>query len=421
MGFRIERGGTIASVASPAPSQSEGDPGSAPMLGGSGEERLSPAFLLAGVVLSFVGAILPVWGYHLTVDLAEVGEYFLTLNAGFWLAETCARGLVRRNGLKLGLVLASAAACVGFLSLTFFAATFFAAPGVIGGRLWAVLCLGATAGLLQISMGTAMSAHPSSKLADRAWALGGLGCAATALLVAGSYYVYSVPAMLIFFAIFSAACVGYCLKTGPRRIGVQAPSRISNVFRSINHPGAVLFSLVLFVQFGNESVVGTWLALFLIRRLGLSPPAALLLVAVYWMVLMLGRAGSRIVMRRVRTGLKFGASLVISLLGLIVLASTNNRFGAVMGVIFAAAGLACTYDLVANRMAHRLAADQARLYDATSLAAVAGALIAPCWVAYAAQSFGIGAAMMAPALGTLIVFLLILVTVLEAKLSGSAM
>ena len=48
------------------------------------------------------------------------------------------------------------------------------------------------------------------------------------------------------------------------------PVRISAV------SGAVLFALLLFFQFGNEWSIAGWLPLFLIRRVGLSPKAALL-------------------------------------------------------------------------------------------------------------------------------------------------
>ena len=55
------------------------------------------------------------------------------------------------------------------------------------------------------------------------------------------------------------------------------------------NPGAVLFSLLLFFQFGNEWSIAGWLPLFLIRRLGISPADSLLLLALYWAALLVGR------------------------------------------------------------------------------------------------------------------------------------
>ena len=49
-------------------------------------------------------------------------------------------------------------------------------------------------------------------------------------------------------------------------------------FRSL---AAVLFALLLFVQFGNEWAIAGWLPLFLIQRLGISPESSLMLLAAY--------------------------------------------------------------------------------------------------------------------------------------------
>ena len=38
------------------------------------------------MLMSFLGAILPAWGYHLKADFKEVGYYFLSLNLGFLLS-----------------------------------------------------------------------------------------------------------------------------------------------------------------------------------------------------------------------------------------------------------------------------------------------------------------------------------------------
>ena len=57
-------------------------------------------------------------------------------------------------------------------------------------------------------------------------------------------------------------------------------------FRS---PGAVMFALLLFFQFGNEWSIAGWLPLFLLRRIAISPAAALLILALYWSFLMGGR------------------------------------------------------------------------------------------------------------------------------------
>ena len=39
-------------------------------------------FFVSGMLMSFLGAVLPAWGYHLRDNHIEVGWYFLALGAG---------------------------------------------------------------------------------------------------------------------------------------------------------------------------------------------------------------------------------------------------------------------------------------------------------------------------------------------------
>src|SRR5436305_12093971 len=76
-------------------------------------------------------------------------------------------------------------------------------------------------------------------------------------------------------------------------------ARALSDFRS---PGAVLFALLLLVQFGNEWSIAGWLPLFLIRRVGLSPSNSLFTLALYWGFLLLGRVIAVAILPRVSHG-----------------------------------------------------------------------------------------------------------------------
>src|ERR1700727_2689896 len=79
--------------------------------------RAMAAFLVSGILMSFLGAILPAWGYHLRPSFIEVGDYFLSLAFGLLFSVVAAHFLLPRRGLKFVLVLASLLACGGFLFL----------------------------------------------------------------------------------------------------------------------------------------------------------------------------------------------------------------------------------------------------------------------------------------------------------------
>jgi len=56
------------------------------VLDASEGRRSLSSFLISGMLMSFLGAILPAWRYHLKADFKEVGYYFLSLNLGFLLS-----------------------------------------------------------------------------------------------------------------------------------------------------------------------------------------------------------------------------------------------------------------------------------------------------------------------------------------------
>src|SRR5579872_4859280 len=79
--------------------------------------RSMAAFLVSGMLMAFLGAILPSWGYHLRPSFIEAGDYFLSLALGLLASVGAAHYLLRRHGLKFLLVLANLLACAAFLFL----------------------------------------------------------------------------------------------------------------------------------------------------------------------------------------------------------------------------------------------------------------------------------------------------------------
>ena len=377
--------------------------------------RSLAAFLVSGILMSFLGAILPAWGYHLRSGFAEVGDYFLSLALGVALSVGAGHFLLANRGLKFLLVAASALGCGAFLFLAI-----SSPPAPATWRLVGVLGIGFSAGLLNAGVFHAISPMYQSDRAatvNLAGLLFGSGSLLTALLVAGTYYVYTVPSILILFAALPGL---YAVACSNAKIWVPAsiPTLpLSQVLRDFRNPGALLFSLLLFFQFGNEWSIAGWLPLFLIRRLGISPAASLQLLAFYWAALLVGRLVSQLILKRVNHALLLIASIVSALLGTIVLASTNNLFGAIMGVLFVGAGYASIYPLVVEKIAHRFPYYHPGFFNGLFSLAMTGGLLAPWLLGYFTEAWGIQAVMILPLLGTCMVFVLVLLIMLESKLS----
>ena len=401
----------------PASWQIEERPNPQIMNASDGRRSLS-AFLISGMLMSFLGAILPAWGYHLKADFTDVGHYFLSLNLGFLLSAGVAHLLLPRKGIKFTLVLANALACGAFLYL---AAGTSSAPVVW--RFLGLLWIGFSAGLLNGAIFHAISPlyqQDRAATVNLAGVMFGLGCLLTALLVAGTYYVYTVPSILVLFAILPGFFSGIFAKSKLDRAGPVPQMPLSQALPDFRNPGALLFSLLLFFQFGNEWSIAGWLPLFLIRRLGISPEDSLLMLALFWLALLVGRIGAQLILKRMSHGVLLISSIVSALLGNIVLTSTNNRFGAIMGILFVGAGYASIYPIVVEKIGHRFPYYHPGFYNGIFSFAITGGLLAPWTLGYFTAAWGIQAVMIVPLFGTCMVFLLLLLIMLEAKLSGLA-
>jgi MFS family permease len=378
--------------------------------------RSLATFLVSGILMSFLGAILPAWGYHLRSGFAEVGGYFLSLALGLLLSVGVAHFLLSSRGLKFLLITASLLGCGAFLFLAV-----SSPPAPATWRLLGVLGIGFSAGLLNAGVFHAISPiyqRDRAATVNLAGLLFGTGSLLTALLVAGTYYVYTVPSILILFAalpgLYAVACSNAKLSG---KSAIQTVP-VTQVLRDFKNPGAVLFSLLLFFQFGNEWSIAGWLPLFLIRRLGISPADSLLLLALYWAALLVGRLVAQIILKRANHALLLMGSIVSALMGTIVLSSTNNLFGAIMGVLFVGAGYASIYPLVVEKIGHRFPYYHPGFYNGLFSLAMTGGFLAPWLLGYFAEAWGIRAVMILPMLGTCMVFVLVLLIMLESKLSS---
>src|SRR5206468_10640657 len=146
-----------------------------------------------------------------------------------------------------------------------------------------------------------------------------MGCLAVTLLVDGTFYAYTVTSILVLIAAVPGLfLIWFARGSFPTPLIVDQPS-IAQLFRDLRRPGAVLFALLLFFQFGNEWSIAGWLPIFLIHRLGLSPSAALTVLALYWLFLLVGRLIAIEVLPRVRHGRLLAGSVLAAIFGCMIL------------------------------------------------------------------------------------------------------
>jgi fucose permease len=380
----------------------------------TGGSTALPGFLLSGFLFALAGAMLPAWGYHLDPEYSHAGNYFLFLGAGVIVSGF----LIRRLTVRVGTLLT--AAC-GLAWLAMLSLAFVGPPAPAAYRLAGWFVIGLSAGLLNTALFDTI--RPLFKQ-DPAGTVNlggvyfGLGCLLSALLLAGTFYLYSVATILILAALIPGVYgVTYRIRyRADPQLVTQLPA--SSVFKDFLSPGAVMFALLLFFQSGNEWSLAGWLPLYLIRRLGLSPEASLSILALYWIALLLGRVISVYLLTRLRHSRLLLSSASSALLGCLLLMFAANRLGATVGVLLCGAGFAAIYPLVVERIGGRFPYYHPGVFNSIFSIAIAGGMLAPWIIGILADSWGAWVVMGLPLIGTLMVVILILLIWLESKVTG---
>lgn len=365
------------------------------------------------MLFAFLGAILPAWGYHLTELYTRVGNYFFAFNLGLFAANRLSSWLLPRKGISWSLQLACGLACAILLALA------YAPPGVAW-RVTGLLLLGACAGLLHGAIFQAITPiyrHDPAATGNLAGIFFGAGSLFMALLVAGTYYVYSVPAILSLIAVIPGLFAVWFSRV-KHDVVVQPSPKLRDTIKDLRSPIAIQFGLVLMLQSANEWSVGGWLALFLTQRLGVSPSSSLLFLSLYYGALVVGRIVAQTILPAVRHGKILIVSCLAATLGFVILTFTDNRFGVVSGILFVGIGFAPVYPLVAERIGDRFPYYDPALYHGIFTLAFAGALLATGGQGYLAAWLGVRAILVVPLIGSILVSLLLVAIWVEMKLAS---
>jgi MFS family permease len=405
-------------VHSPEPATVPGASGAEGAIGSSAARRALAGFFVSGVLLSFLGAILLSWEQHLSSAYGMVAFYFAGLIAGLVGSVWASPALLERKGIGWTLSFACGIAGTAFLCLAF-----VSPPWSAWWRVAGMAVVGCSAGLLHTAIFHAISPmyrHDPAATVNLAGILFGTGCFTVAMLVSGAFNLYTAPAIQAWLAIIPALFGWMYWKTRFTTPPVPQQPSPGAMFSELRSAGAVLLSLLLFFQLGNEWGLAGWLPLFLSQRLGISPVAALRILAMYWLALLVGRIAAQWILPHVKHAYLLLTSVVVAIFGCVVLSATNNQFGAVSGVLMVGFAFAPIYPLVVEKIGLRSPHYHPGFYNGVFSFAMAGGLLTPCILGLVAKFWGIGTVMVLPLAGSMIVFVLLLLIWLEARLSAHA-
>lgn len=388
------------------------------LLGSSGSRRALSGFFVSGVLMGFLGAILLSWEHHLSAEYDVIARYFLGLIIGLIGSVWTAPRLLESKGIGWTLSFGCGLAGAAFLYLAFVSPPYSPWWRVVG-----MAVVGCSAGILHTAIFHAVSPmyrHNPAATVNIAGMLFGLGCLADAVLISGAYFLYSAPAIQAWMAVVPAAFGWMYWKSTFNLEPVPHQPPPAAFLTTLKNPGAVLLSLLLFFQLGNEWAVAGWLALFLSQRLGVSPSTALSLLGLYWAALLVGRVVAQWFLPRVRHSRLLLGCVVLSMFGSVVLSATNNQFGAISAILMLGCSFAPIYPLVVEKIGYRFPYYHPGYYNGLFSFALAGGLLAPCILGFVAARWGVGTVMTLPLGGAAIVCLLLVLIWLEARLSAHA-
>jgi FHS family glucose/mannose:H+ symporter-like MFS transporter len=388
--------------------------------GTQGREWLA-GFFLMGLMLGLLGSLQIAWQYHIDTQPQVVGIHFLALNAGYVLAVAVAQRVMHRVRVKS---VALGACALSFLSLL--ALSFLSPPIPAGWRIVDLAFLGCAAGGLMTALLYALEGFFSRSLAaavNRAGLLFGTGCLAATVTVGAAYYAGTSQ---IETAIFAAVAFVFLLLYARTKwpAALQAVTRPADeperrkLLKDMRSIAAVLFSLLLFFQFGNEWAIAGWLPQFLIHQLGANPMWAIFALGVYFLALMVGRWAAQFLLTRFDHRKLLVGSITLAMAGYVWLSFTTSMAGAWVAIVLVGAGFAPIYPLVAENLDDRFSYHPG-FYNGIFSIAITGAMSAPWLLGYVAEFLGMAYVMIVPALGSIAVLIVVLLIMLEARLMGT--
>ena len=379
-------------------------------------------FLLLGILLGLLGSLLVAWQYHIDADPKLIGLHFLALSAGYVIGAAAAQRLL----LKIAMRTVALTSCgLGIAGLVALSVT--APPVTAIWRIASLGLLGTGGGLLATSLLYILepyfSASPAAA-ANRAGALLGCGCLISTGMIGATYFTGSVQmetallglAPLIFLIVFA----GNRLPAARQPVQIkEEENRTREMLRDVRSIAALLISLLLFFQFGNEWAIAGWLPLFLIHRLGANPVWAIFALGAYFLALLVGRLAVQPFLRRVGHRKLLLASTFTAMAGYLLLSLTGSMAGAWAAVVIIGASFAPIYPLIAETLDDRFSYHPG-FYNGVFSIAITGAMLAPWLLGYVDNYLGMRYVMLIPAFGSIAVLILALLIMLEAHvMSGN--
>jgi fucose permease len=310
-------------------------------------------FVVCGIVTVLPGPLLPVMAAKWGLRDVQSGGFFAAEFAASTIGAIFSPHRLRRN-LPAGYALMSA----GVVVLTVASQTARAGLGhTLGLAAFGLIGLGIGLSVTATNLYVG-SAAEETRRGDRARGLStvnlwwGIGAVACPWLIAATERAGWMRALLVLVALSAAFMF---LGLSPQLRFAEAPSLIPTR-TSLAHDAALLafFAAMLFLYVGVENTVGGWITTYAHRFSGLSLEDASLLVSLFWIALLTGRALGSAALRRLSERAVLLPSLVLALVAVTVLLEPHSTRVVLVAVALTGAGFGPVFPLGVARLLARV-------------------------------------------------------------------
>jgi fucose permease len=301
---------------------------------------LCGGFTVNGIIITFIGPILPIFIAKWKLDDSHAGMFFITQFVGSFVGVLASSAIISARGFKPAVTIGLAMMGIGFALwsapsyfLALCASAFFGVGyglSTPGTNLW----VAETYGDRRASALNVM---------NLAWGVGAISCSPLALLAVKTSHV-----SFLLYAVGTLCCLlslallrmpfGHALHTAE---SPAVPSHLTGTSLKI----AVMLGILFFVYVGTENGISGWAAAHAKRATAWSGDAWALAPMFFFAGLLGGRAaGAAILLRLKETTVAVGGVLLAALGNLIFLSATSRimLFG---GVFLAGLGLSSLYPI----------------------------------------------------------------------------